>query len=126
MVHQLAKVLPYLNLPDAVREQHPERSALDARLRQVGRKKAARLQRQRARAYDRIVIGPRQPSTDAPSPATADPSGHRLRPHWRRGHFRTIRYGEGRSLNRLGWIEPVLVNAAEAFGAVRAKPYRLK
>lgn len=49
-----------------------------------------------------------------------------VRPHWRRGHFRRIRYGEQRSESRFGWIKPVLVNAAEAFGAVRAKPYLVR
>jgi hypothetical protein len=45
---------------------------------------------------------------------------------WRRGHFRRIRFGEGLSESRLGWIKPVLVNAAEAFGPVKTKPYAVR
>jgi hypothetical protein len=52
--------------------------------------------------------------------------GHHLRPHWRRGHFRRIRYGEGLSESRLGWIRPVLVNAADALGSVKAKTYAVR
>lgn len=126
VVYQLAKVLLYLNLPEAERESVPERSVLEARLRQVGPKKAKRLQRQRVRAYDRIVIGPRVSDVVAPTPAEPGGPQRRLRPHWRRGHFRRVRYGEGRSQSRLGWIQPVLVNAAEAFGPVRTKPYQLR
>ncbi len=48
------------------------------------------------------------------------------RPHWRRGHFRRSRYGEGLSESRLGWIEPVLVTAQEAFGTVKTKPYTMR
>ena len=49
-----------------------------------------------------------------------------VRPHWRRGHFRCIRFGEGLAESRLGWIRPVLVNAAEAFGPVAAKGYEVR
>jgi hypothetical protein len=48
-------------------------------------------------AYDRILIGP----TQVP------------RPHWRRGHFRRIRFGEQLSESRLGWIRPVLDKASD-------------
>ena len=43
------------------------------------------------------------------------------------GHFRRIRYGEGLAESRLGWIQPVLVNAGEltaaGSSAVKTKPY---
>ena len=39
---------------------------------------------------------------------------------------RRIRYGEQLSESRLGWIKPALVNAAEAFAAVKAKPYLMR
>lgn len=35
-----------------------------------------------------------------------------VRSHWRRGHFRSQAYGQGRQLRKLVWIMPVLVNAA--------------
>jgi hypothetical protein len=33
------------------------------------------------------------------------------RMHWRRGHMHTVVHGEGRSLRKLQWFEPVLVNS---------------
>ena len=126
VIAALAKVLLYLNLPDAEQTQLNERSDLERRLRQVGPKKGARLQRQLLTAYDRMVLGPRDPPAAGAAPA---PAGHGdgdprrpPRPHWRRGHFRRIRHGEGLAEIRLGWIRPVLVNAAEAFGPVPTEP----
>ena len=58
-VYQLAKVMLYLNLPEAEQAGRPDRSELLQRLRGLGPKKAARLQRKLSRAYDRIVIGGR-------------------------------------------------------------------
>ena len=128
VIEALAKVLLYLNLPEAEQRLLPERSDLERRLRQLGPKKAARFKRRLGRAYDRILIGPaHDPAAPAevPSlPAGAEPH-HSLRPHWRRGHFRRIRYGEQLSEHRLGWIRPVLVNAADAFAPLKAKPHLL-
>jgi hypothetical protein len=125
VVSTLAKVLLYLHLPDAEQTRVAERSDLERRLRQVRPKKAARLQRQWLTAYDRIVLGPRDlpTATAMPAPDERDDGSHRRspRPHWRRGHFRRIRCGEGLRDSRLGWIRPVLVNAAEAFGPVRTE-----
>lgn len=36
------------------------------------------------------------------------------RAHWRRGHWRGVRFGEGRKELKRVWIEPTLVNAVEA------------
>ena len=59
-VYQLAKGILYLNPSEAVQANRPERSELLKRLRRLGPKKAVRLQRKLARAYDRIVIGGRR------------------------------------------------------------------
>jgi hypothetical protein len=122
-IEALAKVLLYLNLPEAQQTPLTERSELEKKLRALGPKKAARLRRRLRVAYDRIVIGPRVDAEFDAGADTADRPEHHVRPHWRRGHFRRIRFGEGLSESRLGWIEPVLVNAAEAFGSVKAKGY---
>ena len=128
-VEALAKVLLYLNLPEAEQARVNERTALAQRLRGLGPKKAKRLGRRLASAYDRILIGPRTltPATDDGA-ATQAPQGpgRSLKPHWRRGHFRRIRFGEGLSESRVGWIQPVLVNAADAFAPVMAKPYQVR
>jgi len=124
-VHQLAKVMLYLNLPEAEQVRRPDRSELLQRLRGLGPKKAARLQRKHARAYDRVVIGGRREAEDSTGGA-ADHAPGSVRPHWQRGHFRRIRFGAGLADSRLGWIRPVLVNAAEAFGAVQVKGYEVR
>jgi hypothetical protein len=38
-------------------------------------------------------------------------TGRSPRVHFRRGHLRRQRYGEGRALSKLVWIKPILVNA---------------
>ena len=126
VVEQLAKVLLYLHLSDAEKVRVTERSDLEQKIRTLGPKKAARLRRKLAGAYDRITIGPAtfpEPETSGSGPGGAG-EGHRsVKAHWRRGHFRTIRYGEKLGKSRLGWIKPVLVNAGQAFGSVKTKGY---
>jgi hypothetical protein len=121
----LAKALLYLNLSEAEKRKVSERSDLERRRKGLGQKKQARLQRKLATAYDRIVIGPAGfPDPEAPQGDNGKGEAQRsVKAHWRRGHFRTILYGEKRSKQRLGWIKPVLVNAGQAFDAVKTKPY---
>ncbi|QVL48272.1 MAG: hypothetical protein KFB96_22045 [Thiocapsa sp.] len=129
-ISELAKVLLYLNLPDAEKRRVTERTDLEKRLRGLGPKKAAKIGRKLTTAYDRILIGPSAEPDWAGSGAPGGlPRGddRHVKPHWRRGHFRRIRYGEGLAESRLGWIQPVLVNAGELTGAgssaVKTKPY---
>lgn len=39
--------------------------------------------------------------------------GRHMRAHWRRGHWRRQPYGEGRSLRRLIWVMPMIINKRE-------------
>ena len=71
------------------------------------------------------MIGGRR-EVEGSTGGAADDAPGSVRPHWRRGHFRRIRFGEGLAESRLGWIRPVLVNAAEAFGAVQVKGYEVR
>ena len=125
VVELLAKALLYLNLSDAEKSKINERSDLQRKLKGLGQKKKARLQRRIASAYDRILIGPASiPDSEPPQrPSDAGERPRSLKAHWRRGHFRTIRYGEKHSKQRLGWIKPVLVNAGQAFEAAKTKSY---
>jgi hypothetical protein len=128
VVDLLAKVLLYLNLAEAERVPTTERSDLERRLRGLGPKKAKLLARQLSSAYDRILIGSRIQTQMETSTADAEPSSgeapsHHLRPHPWRGHFRRNRYGDGSSESRLGWMQPVLVNAADALGRVQTTAY---
>ncbi len=100
-------------------------------MRCLGPKKAAELWRKLVGDDDRILI---EPSAQPEGMGGVGQCGflprgtdRYLKPHWLRGHFRWIRYGEGLAESRLGWIQPVLVNAAELTGAgsagVKTKPY---
>jgi hypothetical protein len=71
-IAELAKVLLYLNLPDAEKLRVTERSDLETRLRGLGPKKAAKLGRKLATAYDRILIGP---SADPEAAGSGDHGG---------------------------------------------------
>jgi hypothetical protein len=124
-VYQLAKIVLYLNLPEAETHRQPERTELLQQIRRLGPKKAARLQRKLPGKYDRIIIGGRR-EVEAPARAVSSSEVGAIRPHWRRGHFRRIRFGEGLAQSRLGWIRPVLVNAAAAFQPVPVKGYEIR
>jgi hypothetical protein len=126
IVSELAKVLVYLNLPEAELVPTRERTDLERRLKGRGPKKAARLKRQLGTAYDHILVGPSVEAEHEAASARSDTGepGAQVRPHWRRGHFRRVRHGEGRSEMRMAWIKPVLVNGSGiATGAVKTKPY---
>ncbi|WP_200195584.1 hypothetical protein [Halorhodospira abdelmalekii] len=122
VIYQLAKVLLYIALPEARQRNYPERTEQEHRLSQLGPKKAAKLRRQQGHAYDRILIGPdyvEEPQSDTDA-ATGDATNG-VRPHWRRGHFRRIRFGEGLREVRVGWIPPTLVKAEALQGEAQKK-----
>lgn len=59
-----------------------------------------------------VWIGYRfKPATSGGS-GTGTGSSTSKRPHWRRGHWRHVVHGSGRTGRRLQWIRPVFVNAA--------------
>ena len=122
VAQELAKVLLYLSLPDAKQNLVPERTNLERRLGQFGKLNAKRRERL-ALVYDRTLIGPRVVTDISVESATPhEESARAVRPHWRRGHFRRIPYGEGLTESRIGWIRPTLVKAAEAFGLNQSPP----
>ena len=131
VIAELAKVLLYVNLPDAEQRLFNERDDLARRLRAFGKLSATRRTRL-ACTYNRILLGPqRLPDAETVPSDPASPTAaerHPMRPHWRRGHFRRIRYGEGFSASRLGWIRPVLVNATHLTTPMppKPKPYRVR
>lgn len=124
VVNELPKVLLYLNLSDAEQVRIAERDDLERRFAKFGQKLTAHRKARLAGTYNRIVIGPRiEAMPSAPGEFSGVDEGLRLRPHWRRGHFRRIRYGEGHTESRLGWIHPTLVNSAGIVEIVKTKPY---
>ncbi|MCG5531642.1 hypothetical protein LRD18_12415 [Halorhodospira halochloris] len=129
IIYQLAKVLLYLNLPESRQINFAERTDLESRLSKLGPKKAAKLKRKQTYAYDRVIVGPEkiqdavQDESVAGSDTAEEAAKREVRPHWRRGHFRRIRYGEGRREVRIGWIPPTLVNAEAFQKTAKKKPY---
>lgn len=43
--------------------------------------------------------------------AAGQETGIKVRPHWRSGHWHTVRHGKGREQERLQWYRPTYVNA---------------
>ena len=120
LITHFAKVLLYINSEQVVREQIKERSELEERIRKVKAGKRKKLERKFSRTYDRIVIGSKQQGLHVEN----SPSESRTtKTHWRRGHFRQQRYGEGYSKSKLIWIEPVLVNPGDA---IKSKVYTVR
>lgn len=122
VVNELAKVLLYLNLPDAEQTPLPERSDLERRLSRLGSKLSAKRRERLARTYDRVLIGPREMMQTPEAEGTETSTTRTMRPHWRRGHFRRIRYGEAFSDVRIGWIRPALVGAADLVNIAKFRP----
>lgn len=113
----ILKALLYINEEDVRTEVVKDRSAAQQVLNRthsgVLRKKALR---QTLYARDTIIVKPPvMPEADARALAGmggAGDSGRTVKPHWRRGHLRTQRYGAGYSMKKSVLIKPKLVNAA--------------
>ncbi len=121
VVEHVAKVLVYLGTKDA--RQHKVTEGSEARRRIEGLKSPAKrekAQRQAARLYDRIVIGPAELPEDLAGGHIGSSS---VRPHVRRGHFRAQAYGPQHTLRRPVWIQPTLVGKDRISGEVAHPAY---
>lgn len=47
-------------------------------------------------------------------PSQGQETGIKVRPHWRCGHWHTVRHGKGKERTRTQWYRPVYVNADQA------------
>jgi len=124
VVEHVAKVLVYLGTKDA--RQHKVTEGSEARRRIEGLKSPAKrekAQRQAARLYDRIVIGPAELPEDLAGGHIGSSS---VRPHVRRGHFRAQAYGPQHTLRRPVWIQPTLVGKDRISGEVAHPAYVLQ
>lgn len=135
MLRIAANLFLYMSCPDAdIIKNHSELHdrLLDFRKRKVSSERRKRVKRQIDQGMvpsvtinvgSSIVIKPGQvfESTDIPS------EGGRKspRPHWRKGHFKTVRFGEGRKQSKIKWIMPVLVRK-DAGGDVEIKSYEVR
>lgn len=122
IVMELAKVLLYLNLWEAEQIRVNARDDVERKYKKYGKLTAPR-QAKLTRVYNHILIGPSTKPSAESQPKQRGDSSYRVRPHWKRGHFKRIHFGERMSEIRLGWIQPYLVNKEDAFGTVKAKEY---
>jgi hypothetical protein len=98
----VAKVFLYMSLPQTVRIEEHDYTTMHERLKRIGPKKAAKLQRQLPDLYDRIVLGPQEIHVH----------GHgEVSPHLRRGHFTMQPHGPRNSLRKLMFIAPTWIRA---------------
>lgn len=107
----LAKVLLYLNLPDARRTLHKDLTQAQAQaLAKKNPSKRERAMRELKRLADYVLVSAPPMVTE---PGTAE-AGAGVKPHWRRGHYRMQAHGPHHSLRKLIFLQPVLVGALEA------------
>lgn len=99
------KVFLYWSLEQARHAVLTPYSEALRRLQSMGPKKAAKLRRQMAHLYDRVLLG--RPAL----PLHLRGAGGAVSPHWRRGHFRMQAHGPLLSLRKVIFIAPVLVRA---------------
>lgn len=121
-VTHLAKVLLQINVEGTELKEERDESALIARLKVIGSKKQAKLERRLERTYDHILI-----SHDFTRSRRPTEQGERtVKGHWRRGHFRHQPYGAGRALTKLKWIFPMWVGDAPSEGSSGSKEYSVR
>jgi len=120
---QVIKILLFMNVKQArVRDEDP-RESLEAQLKTAPRKKKAYLKKQIAQAHRTIHIS-RHVETDELGEQLSVTS-RSVSPHMRRGHFRHVAHGPGRTERKLTFIPPTLVNADKLAGTVQPKDYQL-
>lgn len=90
----------YLNLAQTQRFEENTYTDLLLQMKRVGPKKAAKLQRQVNKNYDRIVLGPQ---------ILLNSAHGELSTHWRRGHFRMQPHGPQNALRKVMFIAPTVV-----------------
>lgn len=115
------KTILYMNTKDMRSVAVNELSDFKKKYLSFGKKRADKQAGKFPFKYDRIIVGPESLSV----PQGQYGSSSEKTTHWRRGHFRNQRFGEGLKDSHIVWIQPVIVNAAE--NEVPApKTYKLK
>lgn len=117
LAQAVAKLFLYMALPQAVCNEIKSYSQAKDQLNRSGPKKAAKFQRQLARLYDRMVVGPTEVGIGHSAVGAeghgggVGGGGDELSPHLRRGHFRMQPHGPNGSKRRLMFIAPTWVRA---------------
>lgn len=122
----IIKALLYLNMPHIRTEVCKNRTEADkivARINSTAHKRKA--QRKALRVYNSILVLP---------PIIAHQDGNAIpihsdaktnKTHWRRGHFRTQRFGPELAQRKIIWISPVLVNPEQLGSVVDKRQYKV-
>ncbi len=124
VVEHVAKILVYMGTKEARQVEVNEETQAIHRI--AGLKSSAKREkalRQAARLYDRVVIGPEHLPTELRDIDT-DRTGA-IRPHVRRGHFRSQAYGPQHSLRRPQWIQPMLICKERFVGGTPQPTYTI-
>jgi len=115
-----AKVVLYTTLRNARMTEVADRRRLLDQMRNLKGNKRDKLRARIAQAYDYIAIGPEE-ATDSEGAAEMRVvhalEARGIKPHWRRGFYRTQHFGPGRAHSYDVWIPPVLVNGHLVDGA---------
>ena len=114
----------YMSCKDARIIKNNELTEFKKRYAGLGQKKAAKMANRMNQKYDRIIVGPEHLQADQISSDHED-TDRKLAPHWRRGHIRNQKHGEGFQLNRMVWIQPTIVNKALTEDPVKPKTYKV-
>lgn len=122
LVMWLTKTLLYLNCADVRRELKPERSDMAKKIAALGPKKVAKAKRKMEGTYDRVMIS--TPASEPLFSGGGDGKRH-VSAHFRRGHIRMQRHGEGRAQVKPVFIKPMLINSS-ALGTQKPKNYIVK
>jgi hypothetical protein len=120
LLELLIKSLIFINSDLSTRRKILDRSELDKQL--AGLKNPAKrrkLMRKVNAARDYILISSKAPLE---YDVAHSGQGRSVSAHWRRGHFRNQRYGEGNALVKIKWIQPVLVGV----GSAQVKTYKVQ
>jgi hypothetical protein len=126
ILQHLMKILLYISTAKAVTDKTTERTSALKKANSAPAGLMRKKQQEKAdRKYDRIVIGPKEaPNTD--EQRLTGHTGRHVTPHWRRGHFREQRFGEGRQQVKTIFIEPMMIAAENVDGSMPPKTYIIK
>ena len=117
------KALLYMSLADVRRSLHPERT--EAMKKLAGLKssgKRAKAERKIDRVIDYVLIDAPPEHLESMADATGE-SGRHMKTHWRRGHFKDVWTGVGRTKLEVRWIKTTLVAPTPGERAPAVKGY---
>ncbi len=109
----LVKCLIFINSDLSVKKQFLERPTLLESLKRTTKKdKTRKIIQKLNRAKDYILITSKEPLSFVKEYGSGEEKSKSA--HWRRGHFRNQRYGQGNKEVKVKWIQPTLVGIGQA------------